>query len=190
MLSKIATAGQNDIFELYGQYNGSNSGALKAELEQRGMNLAAQAGRIAAAGGKVLISTALALEFTPFTLNEAVLHPGEDRRNVIYELGQEFNKGVRLGLQGQSGTNVAIMLTSELVENMVNFKEQYGNIVNVTEPVCDVALAPSVELCTTDTLVTGGDVLTYLWADDKHLGPQGHAYIGSLAGSRTRTNPF
>jgi len=184
-------AGQHDVFEQYALYPGVPVETLGAELRRRGELLSAQASRIAAAGGKVLVSTVLNLEFTPFALNENVVTGDPLRSNVIFQLSQKFNEGVRVGLQGESGSQIAIMLTSELVENLIELKESGGGtLLNVKDPVCDVTEAPSVELCTTDTLVTDGDANTYLWADDTHLSPNGHSQVGALAGSRTRTNPF
>ena len=40
--------------------------------------------------------------------------------------------------------------------------------------------------CTSDTLVSGATSTSHLWADDLHLSPNGHAYIGALAANRTR----
>ena len=82
------------------------------------------------------------------------------------------------------------MLTDELVQAMAKFPVSYGGMTNVIAPVCDKTLAATVDLCTTDTLVTGGDALKYLWADDTHLSPNGHIYLGSLASNRSRANPF
>ena len=58
------------------------------------------------------------------------------------------------------------------------------------EIIAQAAKAATVLLCTIDTLVTDGSSISHLWADDLHLSPNGHAYIGSLAASRTRANPF
>jgi phospholipase/lecithinase/hemolysin len=95
-----------------------------------------------------------------------------------------------VGIQNETGDQVALMLTDELMQSMAKFPGSYGGMTNVTTAVCDPAKAATVDQCTSDTLVTDGSALLYLWADDLHLSPNGHAYVGSLAGSRARANPF
>ena len=89
-----------------------------------------------------------------------------------------------------TGEKVAIMLTDELVQAMAKFPVSYGAMTNVLDAVCDKTLAPTVLQCTSDTLVTGATSTSYLWADDRHPSPNGHAYIGAAAANQTRRNPF
>ena len=186
--------GQNDVFDQYAQYPGVPKDQLLASVYASGQLLALQVTRIATAGGKVLVSTVPDLGFTPFALNENLNTGDVSRAALLSELVAKFNEGLRVGIAKESGSKVAIMLTDELVQAMAKFPATYANMIDVTEPACDITQAPTVDQCTTDTLVTGtagaATVTNYLWADDKHLSPNGHAYVGALAASRSRANPF
>jgi hypothetical protein len=183
-------AGQNDVLEQYAQYPGVPRAQLLSAVYEAGLALARQVSRIAGAGGKVLVSTVPDLAYSPFAIAENTATGDSTRGALLGELVAKFNEGLRVGIAKESGEQVAIMLTDELVQAMAKFPVSYGGMTNVIAPVCDKTLAATVDLCTTDTLVTGGDALKYLWADDKHLSPNGHIYLGSLAGSRSRANPF
>lgn len=182
--------GQHDVIEQYERYPDVGTVELLQEVFDAGQVLALQVSRIAAAGGKVLVSTVPDVGLSPYAINENTTTGDSTRAAFISQLVAEFNKGLRVGIQDETGDKVALMLTDELVQAMAKFPASYGGMTNVTSAVCDPAKAATVDLCTTDTLVTGGSASLYLWADDIHLSPNGHAYVGSLAGSRTRANPF
>lgn len=183
-------AGQNDVLEQYAQYPGVQEPLLLSAVYEAGLALARQVSLVAARGGKVLVSTVPDLAYSPFAIAENTDTGDSTRGALLGRLVAKFNEGLRVGIAKESGEQVAIMLTDELVQAMAKFPVSYGGMTNVIAPVCDKALAATVDLCTTDTLVTGGDALKYLWADDKHLSPNGHIYLGSLAGTRSRANPF
>jgi hypothetical protein len=183
-------AGQNDVLEQYAQYPNVPSDQLLSAVYQAGLALAAQVSRIAASGGKVLVSTVPDLAYSPFAIAENTNTGDTSRGALLGQLVARFNEGLRVGIAKESGEQVAIMLTDELVQAMAKFPVSYGGMTNVTAAVCDPALAVTVDLCTTDTLISGGDGLRYLWADDKHLSNNGHIYLGNLAATRTRANPF
>ncbi len=183
-------AGRNDVLDLYRQYPATGSAELLQAAGDAGRLLAAQVGRVARAGGKVLVSTVPDLGYSPFAIKENNDTGDATRAAFISQLVAAFNEGLRLGIQDETGDRVALMLTDELVQSMAKFPLSYGNMRDVTTAVCDPAKAPTVTLCTTDTLVTDGNAFLWLWADDTHLSPNGHAYIGALASSRVRTNPF
>lgn len=182
--------GQNDVLEQYGQYPAVSKTQLLSGAYAAGLALAGQVGRIADAGGKVVVSTVPDLSYSPFALKENESSGDSTRSVLLHDLVAEFNEGLRVGISKQSGSQVAIMLTDELVQAMARFPTSYGGMINVTDAACDEALAATVELCTTDTLISGADAARYLWADDTHLGPTGHQYLGSLAATRARGNPF
>ena len=182
--------GQNDVLEQYAQYPGVQEPQLQANVYEAGLALARQVSRIAVAGGKGLVSTVPDLAYSPFAIAENTDTGDSTRGALLGRLVAKFNEGLRVGIAKESGEQVAIMLTDELVQAMAKFPVSYGGMTNVTAAVCDEALAATVDLCTTDTLVTGGSALLYLWADDTHLSPNGHIYLGSLAGTRARANPF
>lgn len=182
--------GQNDVLAQYAQYPGVPREQLEASMYAAGVALAGQVSRIADAGGKVLVSTAPDLSVSPFARKENE-NTGDSTRSVLLrDLVARFNEGLRVGISKLSGSQVAIMLTDELVQGMARFPTSYGGMTNVTTAVCDATIAVTVELCTTDTLISGGDAARYLWADDTHMGPTGHQYIGALAATRSRANPF
>lgn len=183
-------AGRNDVLDLYRQYPASGAAELLQAAGDAGRLLAAQVSRVARAGGKVLVSTVPDLGYSPFAIKENNDTGDATRAAFISQLVAAFNEGLRLGIQDETGDRVALMLTDELVQSMAKFPASYGNMRDVTTAVCDPAKAPTVSMCTTDTLVTDGNAFLWMWADDTHLSPNGHAYIGALASSRVRTNPF
>lgn len=184
--------GQNDVLAQYALYPNTPSDQLMAAVYSAGLALAGQAARIANAGGKVLVSTAPELALTPFARAENTAAGDTSRSALLVGLVAKFNEGLRVGLfnSGVTGAQVALMLTNELMGTMYKFPTTYAGMSNVLDPACDKTLAPSVLQCTTDTLVTGATSTSHLWADDVHLSPNGHAYVGALAANRTRTNPF
>lgn len=182
--------GRHDVLEQYERYPDATQAELLQAVFDAGKALAAQVSRIAAAGGKVLVSTAPEVGRTPFALNENTTSGDSTRADFIAQLVAKFNEGLRVGIQNETGDQVALMLTDELMQSMAKFPGSYGGMTNVTTAVCDPAKAATVDLCTSDTLVANGSALLYLWADDLHLSPNGHAYVGSLANSRARANPF
>lgn len=183
-------AGRNDVLELYRQYPATGVPELLQAAGDAGRVLAAQVGRISKAGGRVLVSTVPDLGYSPFAIKENTDTGDSTRAAFISQLVAAFNEGLRLGIQDETGDRVALMLTDELVQTMAKFPASYGSMRDVTTAVCDPVKAPTVTLCTTDTLVTDGSAFLWLWADDTHLSPNGHAYLGALASSRVRTNPF
>lgn len=182
--------GQHDVLEQYERYPDTSQAELLQAVFDAGKVLAAQVSRVAAAGGKVLVSTVPELGVTPFAVKENAASGDSTRSALLTQLVAKFNEGLRVGIQNETGDKVALMLTDELVQSMAKFPGSYGGMTNVTSAVCDPAKAATVDLCTSDTLVTDGSALLYLWADDLHLSPNGHAYVGSLASSRARANPF
>ena len=57
-------------------------------------------------------------------------------------------------------------------------------------PEVPAACAVALPDCTTNTLVLNAAANTWLWADNLHLGAQGHAQIGNAALTRAARNPF
>ena len=182
--------GQHDVLELYALYPTTPAEQLTASARAAGEALAAQVSRIADAGGKVLVSTAPEMSLSPFAAAEDLAAGDKSRSALLTALVAKFNEGLRVGIASENGAEVAIMLTNELMQTMYKFPTSFAGMSNITAPACDEALAASVLDCTGDTLVTGATATNHLWADDTHLSPNGHAYIGSLAASRTRANPF
>jgi hypothetical protein len=181
--------GQHDVLAAYAQYPTQPRDVVLEQARAAGLVLAGQVKRIADAGGKVLVSTAPDLGYSPFALAENVSTGDAGRAALIADLVAKFNEGLRLGIAGESGTEVALMLTDELIQVMVKFPASYA-MVDVKTAACDEALAATVDLCTTDTLVSGATATNHLWADDTHISVGGHVYLGSLAVTRATGNPF
>jgi lysophospholipase L1-like esterase len=179
-------AGANDILEQYALYDGSNAATLTAAVEAAGKALAAQVNRIAAAGGKVLVATVPDLGLSAFAITENTANAG--RAALLSGLTSAFNVQVRAGIVN-NGRKIGLLLADEQVQLLSKFPGTYG-LVNVTTAVCDPAKAASVQVCTSQTLVTDGSAATFLWADGTHLSPGGHKSLGQAAASRATNNPF
>ena len=182
--------GQHDVLAQYALYPNTPSDQLLGAAYNAGVALAGQVTRIADAGGKVLVSTAPEMALTPFARAEDTAAGDTSRTELLAALVAKFNEGLRVGIRSENGSQVAIMLTNELMQAMVKFPVTYGGMANVVDAACDKTLAATVLDCTTDTLITGATSTSYLWADDTHLSANGHSYVGALASNRTRTNPF
>jgi len=182
--------GQHDVLELYALYPATPAQQLAESARLAGLALAGQVSRIADAGGKVLVSTAPEIALSPFAAAEDAAAGDKSRTALLSALVEKFNEGLRVGIAQENGSEVAIMLTNELMQTMYKFPTSFGGMSNVTTAVCDATLAATVLDCTADTLLTGATSTSHLWADATHLSPNGHAYIGSLAASRSRANPF
>jgi lysophospholipase L1-like esterase len=181
--------GANDILEQYALYPAQEETALAAVLEQRGTLLAQQVARIAAAGGKVIVSTVVNQGTTPFGLAEKAAHDAsDDRAALLGRLTSRFNAKLRVGLLNESGRDVGLVLGDEVVQTYINFPS-LGALANVTDAACAAALPD----CTTATLVDAAKSTsgaTYLWADGHELGATGHRVLGDAANTRARNNPF
>lgn len=192
-------AGANDILDSYKKYPAVPFDQLKGSVEAAGALLSTQVNRIAALGGKVVISTVPDLGLTPYALAQKAANPATgaeaDRAAILVALTKSFNDKLIVGLIN-NGRTTGLIFTDELVQTMVKFPTSYG-LSNVVEPVCDIIKAPVVSECTTQTLVPvvapstvtpTGD--THLWADSIQLSTSGHRNLGSLAVTRARGNPF
>jgi outer membrane lipase/esterase len=188
-------AGANDILALYKQYPAVPYDQLKASVEAAGALLSTQVNRIAALGGKVIVSTVPDLGLSPYALAQKAANPDVDRALILVGLTKSFNDKLIVGLVN-NGRTTGLIFTDELVQTMVKFPTNYA-LSNVTDAVCDITKAPLVNACTTQTLVPlvapstitpTGD--THLWADSIQLSPAGHRNLGSLAVTRARGNPF
>jgi outer membrane lipase/esterase len=181
-------AGANDILAQYGQYPTISETAARANLEAAAEQLAAQVNRIANAGGRVLIATVPDLGLSPYAIAQKAANTDTDRAALLSRLTSYFNVRLRREILND-GTRIGLLLADELVQVVVKFPATYG-LTNVISPLCDTALAATVDQCTSLTLVSGGTTGTYLWADDRRLGPAGHLRLGQAAASRAANNPF
>lgn len=179
--------GTNDLITLYEQYPTVPADTLVAQAEALGAELARQVGRIADAGGRVLIATVPDIGYSPYAKAQEAANPGEGRQALILRLVERFNARLRTTLPADGGRSIGLVLANELVQSIV--KTPIG-FANVADAVCDAALAPDVRNCDTLKLVTDGNATTWLWANDRWLSPAGHIRLGSAAVTQTTRNPF
>jgi outer membrane lipase/esterase len=181
--------GGNDIIELYesvllGRISFNDA---MAEAERRGTVVALAANGIMATGARLLISTVPDMSRTPYARLASIIDP-----NAVSELSQlnyQFNAYMRTRIDPlrYDGRNYGLVLADDMINTLVNSPSNYG-LTNIVDAVCLVQLPQ----CTDDPadLVPGGSAGTYLWADNQHMSPAGHAKLGSLAQSRALNNPF
>ncbi len=177
-------AGANDLFELYGQYPTRDEASLIAEARVRGQQLARVVNRLVGLGAKVIVSDLPDLGLTPFARSEQALDSSFDRAAFLSRLTSAFNEqlGVTVLLDGRF---VGLMQAQLRFQAIDRFPPSFG-LADISTAVCTVPL-PN---CTTATLLPDAELATYLWADDRHLSPNGHSQLTSLAVDRAQRNPF
>jgi lysophospholipase L1-like esterase len=177
-------AGANDVMELYGQFPARSEASLIADARTRGTRLAQTVNRLVSLGVKVVISTIPDMGLTPFGKAEKRAFEDIDRSAFLSRLTAAFNEqlGVNVLLDGRFVGLVQADLQFQAIDRSpISF-----GISNDITPICTVSLP----LCTTATLVTGGDPATYLWADSTRPALAGHSQLANLAISRAQRNPF
>jgi len=180
----VVMVGMNDILDLYTQFPVRSEKELTDELSARGTAVAKQVNRIAAAGGRVLLSTVHDLSQTPYARAERASHADTDRAALISRLTFAFNSRVRVDIL-QDGRLIGLVLADDDTDAAVKSPGSFG-LSNVTDVAC--AVAPPE--CTSSTLTPGATVGSNLWADDRHFGPVMHNTLASGAITRVRNNPF
>lgn len=176
--------GANDILELYNQYPARSEASLLADARARGTLLARTVNRLVGLGVKVVVSTVPDMGLTPFGRAQRLAFEDIDRSAFLSRLTAAFNEqlGVSVVLDGRFVGLVQADLQLQAIDRS---PVSFGIANNIT-PLCTVALP----LCTTSTLVTGGDPASFLWADDTRLAQSGHAQLAQLAVDRAQRNPF
>ena len=168
-------AGQHDVLAI--EAGTASETDATAAVEAAGAALAAQVNRIAAAGGKVIISTIPNVAQTP--LGRAEDAAGNER---LSRLSAAFNARLRVSLTND-GRKIGLILLDEAVDAIMRLGSGFSN---TTEGACSVP----VLTCTTSTLVTNATATSHLWADPMFLSPEGQRVLGSLAAARAQNNPF
>jgi hypothetical protein len=188
-------AGLYDVLEQYSLYPATPEATLKANIEQRGKDLATQINRIALTGAPVIVLRLPGVGYTPFGVQQQA-----EGQALLNRLTTDFNNALQLNLIND-GHLIGLVYADADVQTVVNNASAFG-MLSVTEPACQQAANAtnkqddSVLLdCTTSTLVTRQDSATvtstnYLWAGNLQLSPYGHSRLGSLAASRAINNPF
>ncbi|HEY1090207.1 MAG TPA: esterase [Burkholderiaceae bacterium] len=182
----LLLAGANDVLELYGQYPALSRDSLIAEARTRGKLMGEQVNRVAAAGGRAIVSTIPDLGTTPFALKERLAKQDIDRVKLLSDLSSEFNTGMRLALTND-GHRIGLVLMDEFTLTATRYPE-YSGFVNVTDAACLTTVA--IINCTTSTLVPGASAQSWLWATDTLIGSTAQQQLGSMAAQRAANNPF
>lgn len=178
--------GVNDVIEQFEKLDELGQAQIVANVETLGDRLAAQVNALASTGARVLVLTVPDQSYTPYAAKAELARPGS--LQVLSQLSKRFN--TRLGFSIiQDGHLIALMKANDVVQSLVQ-NVSINVLVNVTDPVCDATKAATVLDCTTTTLVTDGSATTWLWADDRHLSPAGHSFLGQAASAQVDRNPF
>jgi hypothetical protein len=183
----LMMSGQNDVWEQYALYPATPIETLNAELTRRGVAYAQQVNRIAGLGAKIVVPKLFQLGWTPFAGTEQVTQTtGDNRVNVIRSLVKSFNDGWFATLVNDAnhiGQFDPDQNFSPIVANAGN-----AGLSNSRTAAClATAVLPN---CNSQTLIPGATATSYLWADAKRLGYQGHLQLSSLAFTRSNGNPF
>jgi len=176
--------GTHDVIELYEAYPARSADDLLAEARQRGNRLGVQIDRLVLLGARVIVATIPDVGLTPFALAEKAEHTDTDRAALLSQLTFELNAGMRVRILND-GRYIGLVLGDEMTQAMVDQPSSFG-LSNVVTAVC----ATPLPLCSTATLIAGGNTSTFLWADDRRLAFTGHQTLTSLADARARNNPF
>jgi phospholipase/lecithinase/hemolysin len=152
---------------------------LTANVKQAAHDLAAQAKRLAAAGAQhVVIVSMYDLGKTPWaaSINQAALLSTESIT---------FNNTVLVDLVNEGRNMLYIDIALPL--NLIESAPTAYSLTDATTVTCNsIDPGPGIgigtgkvnsKLCTTATINTGQNYLTYLWADPVYLAPTGHARV-------------
>lgn len=176
--------GANDILALYADFPTRGRSELEAQARSLGGDVGVQINRLVDRGVRVIVATVPDQGLTPFALAEKAGNTDIDRAALLKSLTAEFNAGIRTTFVND-GRFVGLILGDEMVQAMVKSPASFS-LNNVTSAVCTADLPD----CSTDTLITSGNATTWLWADNRYLGPNGQQRLGLLAASRAANNPF
>jgi outer membrane lipase/esterase len=181
-------AGTNDVRAQYMNVKGGTPEAdAIAAVEAAGTALAAQVNRIGQAGGRVIVSTIYDLGISPYGVAQVTAD-----KALLTQLTTRFNAKLRGGLLND-GHLIGLVLFDESLRSIV----VNGVGVNVSDQAC-AGMVPDCDTTTLATAVTPtmvtpptrDTVTSWLWADDRHLGPYAQTTLGSLAETRATGNPF
>lgn len=181
--------GVNDVVAAFERYEaGASRDEVSALAEASGVAIAAQVARIAAAGGKVIVSTVPDVGVTPYGRAKDVADAA-----LLTLLTTRVNNQFLLALQNSGNNNgrqIGLIELNPYLINVIAFPVGY---VNVTEGACKALPLPPN--CTTSTLRNNPDgtpatAFSWLWSNQLQLSPAGHLQLGSLAQTRALNQPF
>lgn len=183
--------GMHDVLELYAQYPARSQDSLKAEIRARGVALGQQVNSVARAGPAVLLVTAPDLGVAPFGVAETAAKPEAaglpSRGRFLSDLADAFNAGLRVTIIND-GRLIGLISSDQMVRDIQPPYNTFYGFSNLTTALCRATASPPA--CGTDTLVDGGDTLTWGYATDRLFGPALQNRLGQIAASRAIRNPF
>lgn len=186
----VVMLGANDVIELSDKVQAGTltADAALIEVRARGDRLAAAINNLLATGARAIVSTVPDMGLSPYALAQEKIKAGAAAR--MSALTFEFNSRLRTGIDPTrfDGRNYGLILADDVIQAMARYPTSYV-LTNVVDGVCAVAL-PNCTSATADLIASDATSANYLWADDRHLGPTAHSYIGSQAVSRAANNPF
>lgn len=180
-------AGQNDILELYAAVRASSTSepAANGELNARADRMAAAIKDVIGTGAKVVLALTPDLGESPKAYN------GTDDAALLARLTRVFNDRLYVrGLGNVSGRSLAGVSTDSYTNTSTRsssyvYRTSLCNTGAVLRPdEQSVGGADPLKYCTTQHLVSGGSLSTYMWADSTRFAPLGHSLIGVQAYTR------
>jgi hypothetical protein len=193
-------AGQNDIMAAYDEIgaNTLTQDAASIRLREAGAQLARVINDIITTGARVVYLTVPDMGKSPKAIRES-------KSALATELTKAFNEGY----QNQGGLVLSVTINGHKIVKVDGFSQIQGiaasyattggcqpldtatmpDGVLVKTVVTDPALQKQAVLlnCTSHNLVGGASFDTFLWADDTHLAPIGHASLANLAIARVQS---
>jgi outer membrane lipase/esterase len=184
--------GANDVIDLFERVylpdpSDANFNAVLAELQARGARLGQFVNdltRLDVNGPKVIVSTIPRMNQTPYARTQAAANPAVPVLNALSQFSQTYNTAMRVTIVND-GRFIGLVELDSIINAAFN-NPQGNGLVNTLFPVCAVPLPD----CTNNTLVANGNADSWLWADDRWMGPTTHLSLGNFARARARDNPF
>lgn len=181
--------GENDVLELFPTFvadpTQDRANSIISELRARATRLGNAINDLTAnCGPKVVVSTIPWMQYTPYALQQTANRPGIGVFNQLSAFSNAFNSALRTTLIND-GRRWGLVELDSMVQAGVQNPASYG-LGNITAAVC----AAELPNCTTATLVSGGNPITWLWASDLWIGWKAHQYLGNYARNRASGNPF
>jgi outer membrane lipase/esterase len=182
--------GVNDVLEGYQALIDGGGTLTEAqvagELRRRAEILANTINRIVGEGARVIVATLPDLGLSPFARAQDAIGPG--RSQLLSRLTLAFNE--QLGLKILlDGSLIGLVQADQMVQAMNRSPGSFG-LSNPVDAVCLPTRVPPNCTTRTDSLIPGGDSVTFLWADGTNMAFGGHSYLGRLAQDRATRNPF
>ena len=174
--STLATVlvGSNDVKDLSAQVNAGtlSRGAALAEAEQKGKDLGAAIKRVTDARIGIVVSTIPDLGQSPYALVGTDVNSRKNDSVVIAELTSAFNKALVENIP-DSGRKVGLVYGVPVGMNLSGKPDKgYTN-----QAICTV----NVPQCTANTLQSGSNLSTWIWAADVYPTPDTHIKLGNNA---------